>query len=236
MISGTVNHVKFKRLSRELGLSEWETVGVLESIWMFTARSHICGDIGTSENIDIAIGIGWDKDEDELVNALIKCKWLDECFEKRLIVHDWKIHCPNHVKGNIAKHGKKFCIPNPSDIPKEAPSECPSETPMGCSSEDVPTKPSQAKPSQTKPIKQSRHAPPTLDEVIKYAQLKAIGNPAPYITRAKAAHAFYSKNMRELGATTWKDGNGNTVKNWKLKINNNWLSDVLQEATTPRCI
>jgi len=158
MISGTVNHIKFKRLKRILNLKEWECVGLLESLWMLTAKSHIAGDIGRSENIDIAAAIEWDKDEDELINALIKCRWLDECEESRLVVHDWNIHCPNHVKGNISKHGKKFSIAVskhfPSDAPREHPCEPPRETPREPPREtpcECPTKPSQAKPSQTQP-------------------------------------------------------------------------------------
>lgn len=153
MISGTVNHVKFKRLARELKLAEWQCVGILESIWMFTAKSHICGDIGTSDNIDIAIGIGWNDDEDELINALVKSKWVDECRTHRLVIHDWHIHCPNHVKGNVKKYGKSFASEKitPKDAPCETPREVPSDAPIGGSLEDAPTKPSQFKPIQAKP-------------------------------------------------------------------------------------
>ena len=147
MISGTVNHVKFKRLKRMLSLNEWECVGLLESLWMMTARSHICGDIGKSDNIDIAAAIEWDQDEDLLVSALVKCGWLDEHPVHRLVVHDWNIHCPNHVKGNIARHGKSFANLDPRETPMDPPRESPRdasvEPPM-----DPPTKPSQAKPNQ----------------------------------------------------------------------------------------
>jgi hypothetical protein len=150
MISGTVNHVKFKRLARELGLTEWECVGVLESIWMFTARSHIRGDIGTSENIDIAIGIGWVGDEDALVNALIKCGWFEECKNNRIVVHDWHMHCPNHVKGNVIRHHKTFA--SESVVPLGGSlGSFPSDCPDGGSAGDSPTKPSPAKPSPAKP-------------------------------------------------------------------------------------
>jgi len=74
-----------------------------------------------------------------------------------------------------------------------------------------------------------RVGPPPVEEVIAYAiQVAGDKNPCEYIAAAKKAHAFYERNMRELNATTWKDGNGNPVKNWKLKINNNWFSKVVE--------
>jgi hypothetical protein len=91
--------------------------------------------------------------------------------------------------------------------------------------------------SSSTPAKPRRDAPPTLQEVIQFAQLAGDNNPA-YITRAKEAFEFYEKNMRFLNAKVWKDGNGNTVANWKLKIRNNWFKNVTQASgqAKPRAI
>ena len=147
MKAGTTAHIKFKRLMRELRLTEWQTVGVLESLWMLTSRSHVAGDIGVSENADIAIGIGWEDDEDVLINALVKTGWLDESNYYRLTVHNWERHCPNYIKGNMAKYGKSFAEGSPRDTPKETPRDTPMEAPRDAPM-DAPTKPILFKPSQ----------------------------------------------------------------------------------------
>lgn len=108
MKAGTVEHVKFKRLKRALKLTDWECVGILESIWNFTAHSHMDGAIGNSSNLDIALAIEWLGNEDELIDSLVLTGWLDKCEKHRLVVHDWENHCPNYVKGCLAKHNKHF--------------------------------------------------------------------------------------------------------------------------------
>jgi hypothetical protein len=49
--------------------------------------------------MDIADGIGWDGDPDQLVNALVQSGWLDECSCHRLRVHDW----PEHADGPVRR-------------------------------------------------------------------------------------------------------------------------------------
>ncbi len=143
MKAGTAEHIKFRKLQRRLGLKQYECVGVLESIWLFVARSHFRGDIGASENFYIADAIGWTGDEDELIDALIETGWIDLHPVHRLVVHDWNEHCPNYVKGNISRRG------GIEDAPRGSSSrEVPKEIPKGQSLEDAPSKPSQAKPSQ----------------------------------------------------------------------------------------
>ncbi len=72
-----------------------------------------------------------------------------------------------------------------------------------------------------------KNAPPTLDEVLDFARDRAFktgGNLQYLLLKAEEAFNFYQSNMEVMEARTWKDGNGNPVKNWKLKICNNWFS------------
>jgi len=78
------------------------------------------------------------------------------------------------------------------------------------------------------PEPRGKSKPPTLAEVIEFAKSRAEDeeeSDAYYIAQAEKAYDFYDSNMKVLGCRTWKDGNGNPVKNWKLKILNNWLRD-----------
>ena len=68
--------------------------------------------------------------------------------------------------------------------------------------------------------------PPSLDEVLAFARDRAAkdgDDVSYYLLQAEKAFDFYSANMDVMEARTWKDGNGKPVKNWKLKIHNNWL-------------
>ncbi len=76
------------------------------------------------------------------------------------------------------------------------------------------------------PEPRGKNKPPNYDEVTEFARARAISDGedvAYYLSQAEKAFEFYESNMQVLGCRTWKDGNGNPVKNWKLKIMNNWL-------------
>jgi hypothetical protein len=155
MKTGTPDSIKFRRLQRRLKTSTVITVGTLELLWITTARNAPQGDIGRFSNEEIAIACDWPGDPDELVNALVECGWLDCHDYCRLVVHDWAEHCPNHVKGTLARWNKSFAVlPTvihndalPSKFPRDHNRDVPREVAY-----QRPTKPSQAKLSQVKPI------------------------------------------------------------------------------------
>lgn len=114
-----VQSIKFLRLKRRLKLTSWQTVGVLESIWLFTQANAPAGDIGRHSDEDIAAHLEWDGDAAELIGALIECGWLDVHADHRLVVHDWHEHAPNYLKGNMKKWGKDFATDVGSDSAKQ---------------------------------------------------------------------------------------------------------------------
>lgn len=140
--------MKFKRLQRRLKTGRKETVGLLELLWLATAKNAPQGDIGRFSNEEIAIECDWDGDHDELVAALLECGWLDQHDECRLVVHDWADHAPNHVSNNLKRWGKSFTVP-PKDDPKDDPKDSPKDDPKDGPPSQA--KPSQAEPSVTKP-------------------------------------------------------------------------------------
>ena len=111
MKSGTTELLKFKSLQRRLRESIRGTVGLLELLWVGTAKNAPRGDVGKFSDEEIAIMLDWDGEAAELVNALVETRWLDRDNEHRLLVHDWQEHCPNFIKGNLAKHGREFARP-----------------------------------------------------------------------------------------------------------------------------
>lgn len=119
MKPGAETKLKFKQLKRRLRLPHWQIVGVLETLWRVTEANTPAGDIGRLEDDEIAAAFEWENDASELVAALTDCHWIDPDPEFRLIIHDWSVHCPNHLKGAFEKHGKLFADQIARQRPKQ---------------------------------------------------------------------------------------------------------------------
>lgn len=157
MKSTTPELMKFKRLQRRLGESTRGVVGMLELLWIGTAKNCPRGDIGRFSNEEIAIMCDWEGDADLLVDALLETGWVDPCENHRLVIHDWAEHAPKWVRGNVIRHEGGFAKVKQGSSLGEPPKgsslgELPKdskEAPKGTSPKDTP--PSQAKPNQAKP-------------------------------------------------------------------------------------
>lgn len=196
MKEGTENKIKFKRLQRRLGLSLWECKGLLESIWNLTAQNTPRGDIGSLSNEDIASAIEWKGDADELITALSE-GWLDECSVHRYVVHDWADHCPNYIKGNLAKYGKSVIAGPIEEATREAqeqparespkPSEEPPNIKSTLTTVLIRANPSQSMPYRAEPVSDGDGAdgdfisvsedewPPLRDECNRVLKVVSIG-------------------------------------------------------------
>lgn len=104
---GTLNHIKTKRLKRRLRLPMYQVAGILETLWHLAIESADEGDIGKFSNEDIAMGLEWEGDADELVGALIDSGFVDEDQERRLVIHDWFDHAPDYIKERLRKRGMR---------------------------------------------------------------------------------------------------------------------------------
>lgn len=101
---------------------ETVAVGLLERLWHAAISDAPRGNIGRLTNADIAERMGWHGSADDLITALVAFGWLDGSKEHRLLIHDWHVHAPNHVKGNVAKQGGFLTNPGPAPRPSlEAP-------------------------------------------------------------------------------------------------------------------
>ena len=103
-------HPKFFRLMKLLDLPAYAALGLLESLWHFCARFSPNGAVGKFSDDEIAAGIGWDREPDALVRALVESRWLDEDEdpEFRLIVHDWSTYADEIVHCELARV-QPFC-------------------------------------------------------------------------------------------------------------------------------
>ncbi|NIL97602.1 MAG: hypothetical protein GTO62_10840 [Planctomycetales bacterium] len=100
---GTPELLKFKRLQKRLELPTYAVVGLLELLWLIAQRNARDGDIGRFTNEEIAAGLDWPGDPDQLINHLVECGWLDADPDARLVIHDWADHRPNWLTAAITR-------------------------------------------------------------------------------------------------------------------------------------
>ena len=98
-----------------LNLPLLTTVGLLESLWHWTARYCPAGDIGKYSDEAILAGIHWEAslgDPSRVIPTMSSTKlekrWLDPCKSCRLGVHDWHEHADEAVRKVLQRAGLKF--------------------------------------------------------------------------------------------------------------------------------
>ena len=107
MKRGTIDHPKTLQLAAVLKIRLLEAVGLLESLWHWTAKYSPRGNIGQYPDEFIAHGIHW-QGRGDVIDALIQCRWLDRSAEHRLVVHDWHEHADESTKKSMLRRGLLF--------------------------------------------------------------------------------------------------------------------------------
>lgn len=106
MKRGTINHPKTWRLSRLLGISRRDTLGLLTLLWDFTGQYAPDGCIGRVPDEDIARACEWEvQNTEKLIAALIESGYVDAISKKtgRLRIHDWFDHCEEWVRKRLKR-------------------------------------------------------------------------------------------------------------------------------------
>ena len=70
---------------------------------------------------------------------------------------------------------------------------------------------------------------PNINEIEDWAFQYAIPNGLSQVEcmdKAKQAHDYYTKCMKDMNKRTWCDSSGKQIKNWKLKIARVWFKDL----------
>jgi hypothetical protein len=114
MKRGTPDHPKTLMLMAALELPKYAAVGLLETMWHFTARYAPAGNIGKFSDELVATSLGWDRDPSRLVAALVESGWLDEHKEHRLLVHDWPDHSDEAADKWLSEHAEKYADGRPT--------------------------------------------------------------------------------------------------------------------------
>lgn len=107
-LRAVIDHPKFMMLKATLGLSRFQALGLLESIWHFTGRFTPQGNIGKYSNSQIAAWIEWGGNNKEMINALVSSGWIDIDEKYRLVIHDWANHADDATRLTLKRKNLKF--------------------------------------------------------------------------------------------------------------------------------
>lgn len=100
MKKAAIMNIKFEMLSSLLQLTRWQTVGILETLWLFCQHHAYDGELSKFSAVKIAAWFGWTDDPQRLIDSLVESGWVDR-VDNMLVVHDWSDHAPNWVKGAL---------------------------------------------------------------------------------------------------------------------------------------
>lgn len=108
MKRGTIANKKTAFLADLLDVELLHAVGVLESLWHWTAEQCPTGGLEGASDRVISTGVRWHGDASQLVNSLRKAGWLDPHDFHRYVVHDWVDHCDGWTHKHLAGEGRLF--------------------------------------------------------------------------------------------------------------------------------
>lgn len=148
-LRGTLTHWKTRMLAKSLGIMPCHALGILEALWHTTAELAPSGNIGRLPNQAIAMEMFYEGDPDELIEALIASKHLDNNPVHRLIVHDWAQHADYNTKRKvdrrnesiIANDGSAHVMTRHKSIPEPVPVPVPEPVPVPVPEPPVATHP-----------------------------------------------------------------------------------------------
>ena len=66
------------------------------------------GDIGKKEDAEIAKAVCWERDPQELIEALVAAQWVYRDDRHRLVIADWPIHASDLIRKWLKRHRQEF--------------------------------------------------------------------------------------------------------------------------------
>jgi hypothetical protein len=111
MKPGTAEHPKIKRAAALLGIPSFAAAGLMECLWLWTAKYAPKGNVGRWDDDMIVSAIPGAAElfqPSQVVAALTTARLLDPHDVHRLIVHDWSEHAVDSVHMALGRAGELF--------------------------------------------------------------------------------------------------------------------------------
>jgi hypothetical protein len=107
MKRGTLEHPKTLELAATLKIPRAYAVGLLEGLFHWTAKYAPTGDLSRFSDATIARGMYWGGKPERAIRALVKCGWVDEAGDQKLL-HDWSEHADQCVQKWLQRKDQRF--------------------------------------------------------------------------------------------------------------------------------
>lgn len=136
---------KLRELSKEIGCSQKEALGILISLWLWGLNNaDKTGELMSADKEDVADALGTGLSVGlspmHIVDCLIKTRWMDEPEPGSLYIHDWDQWQEQWFKFQSQKEydakrkrearAKQKQAPSPEPMEKpDRPQDCPSDSP-----------------------------------------------------------------------------------------------------------
>lgn len=114
MLKSALNHPKMLHLAKLLGEEITTARGIMESLWLMAADLAPRGDIGKFTDEEIVAALHWQGlhsslTPTQIIEAIVKARFLDHDETHRYLIHDWPSHCDEYVHRKLAIATKYFC-------------------------------------------------------------------------------------------------------------------------------
>jgi hypothetical protein len=91
-------------------------MGLLESLWHYTAKFAPRGNFGCKSDDSLARWIGWTLGPEILMDALLQSGWIDKSDGDRYLIHDWPEHADDAVHRQLARAQQWFADGTPPKL------------------------------------------------------------------------------------------------------------------------
>ena len=78
-------------VSHQANIPRLHALGIAAALWLWASQFSEDGELSKYDKSEIAKGIHWDGSPDELFNALVESKLLDQ-QDTKILIHDWDKH------------------------------------------------------------------------------------------------------------------------------------------------
>ena len=119
-----LTHRKTGRLMRALSISRLEAVGLLHALWWWSLDNAPEGVLAGIDVEDVAEGACWDREPQQLLDALVHAGFMD-ATDEGLLLHDWMDYAGRLIEKRKSDAARKRAARTGSDAGSGHPADVP---------------------------------------------------------------------------------------------------------------
>jgi hypothetical protein len=101
------DHWKVEDLEDQLEVEKFQAIGLLACLWLWAMRYAPDGDLSKIRPSILARKAGWKGDAQGFIEALVRCGWLEQTPDGRLVIHDWDDYAGQYFRAREAANRRQ---------------------------------------------------------------------------------------------------------------------------------